>query len=77
MVISSIFRFVRKSLVIFTRNIRDFLKIRVDRMARAKSVLKYTNICHGAGRSHLLLETFSLTREWSEDSVERWGWKPC
>ncbi len=63
-------------LVIFTRNIGHFLK-RVDRMARAKFVLKHTYICHGAGFSHLLLETFSLTRKWSEDSVERWGWKQC
>jgi hypothetical protein len=21
--------------------------------------------------------SISLTREWSADSVERWGWKPC
>lgn len=73
-------RFVRKSLMIFTRCIGHFLAIRADRMAGAHAVSKALFISIMAQAVVNFFSnpfSISLTREWSADSVERLGWKPC
>jgi hypothetical protein len=66
--------------MIFTRKIGHFLAIKADRMAGAHAVSKalFMSIMAQAVAIFFLKPfSISLTREWSADSVERWGWRPC
>ncbi len=70
------FRFVRKFLMIFTRNIGHFLAIKADRMAGVHAVSKALFISIMAQTVVIFFSnpfSISLTREWSADSVDRFG----
>jgi hypothetical protein len=56
-----------------------FLAIRGDRMAGAHAVSKALFMSIMAEAVAIFFSkpfSISLTRDWSPDSVERWGWKP-